>query len=433
MNQPPPPCSRVRMAYGLRSAVIALLLMNADCLVAYGQGGCCFSQPKPGLLQAIEESTFYFKAERISTSVRVEDETEYFFTTFEVTEILKTPGNSPKVGHRFESVDGSNALNPSATEEQKSIIPQRGTSVLFVSDGKDFAVEGRILCETNDAVTAYLASTAAAIAKLTEKDDRRKIFVPYLCHPESVIAEDAITEISARSFHGVHSLIQDLPHKRVIEAFSSSKTDQRWLGHYGLLLGMFGRAEDADLLEKKIVELDSDFRLGIEGVVAGYLLIRGEEGLEVIEESKMRLRTGTNSKGEEDPLPFSETYAAMEAIRFLWTYEPHQIPRERLRESMRLLLDRPELADLAINDLTKMKDWASQERIIAMFDEERFDIPAIKRAIVRYLYRSADVKDKGDLESEQSAERSVRAVKALEDIRNKAPKLYDDATRYLTR
>ena len=125
-----------------------------------------------------------------------------------------------------------------------------------------------------------------------------------------------------------------------------------------MMLGLCGNADDAKLMEEKIVEQTDDFRLGVDGIMGGYLLLTGDKGLELIEKQKL-----TNSKA-----PFSETYAAMQALRFMWQYGDGRISVDRLRQSMRLLLDRPELADLVIADLSRMKDWSVQDKLMSLYD-----------------------------------------------------------------
>ena len=129
------------------------------------------------------------------------------------------------------------------------------------------------------------------------------------------------------------------------------------MGLYGLLIGLSGTDEDAKILSKKILEKTEDFRLGIDGLMSGYLLLTGEKGLSVLDEHKLKNRD----------VPFSETYAAMQALRFMWKYSEGRIEKSRLRASMRILLDRPELADLVIADLARWKDWEVQDRLMALY------------------------------------------------------------------
>src|SRR5262245_54165216 len=98
----------------------------------------------------------------------------------------------------------------------------------------------------------------------------------------------------------------------------------------------------------KIAEPAGEFRAGIEAVMAAYLLLRGERGLQVIEELKLHDKTQ----------PFSETYAAMEAVRFLWQYGDCRIARGRLQAALHPMIDRPEVADLVICCLARWKDWS---------------------------------------------------------------------------
>ena len=168
--------------------------------------------------------------------------------------------------------------------------------------------------------------------------------------------------------------------------------------------------------------------------MAGYILLRGESGLKTLEDAKMRTKVARDAAGKEVPLPFSETYAVMQALRFLWTYEPNLIPTDRLKESMRILLDRQELADLVITDLARWKDWTLQDRLMAMYDDEKFAIPAIRRAIVRYLYYCSQ--EKGTPAADGSETRPEIALKAeanLKLLEQKDPKTVSDANRFLVR
>lgn len=421
------------MARGLRFMIVFGLILIAACRDAFSQN-CCMSSAQESLNQHIHRSKYYFQAKRISTTTETYDDHERYRTLFEITEVLKAPEGSVKVSERFLYRDGSNDIGQSATTVKQKNVPQRGSSVLFVSDGSDFPEEASILCETNLAVAAYLASTSTAITNLKEGGDRRKIFVPYIGHGESVIAEDVLVELFINGYEGIPSFKSELSRKVLLAAFGNPQTSKQCVGYYGLLLGVCGNAADAVLLERFVMELDGGYRQGLEGVIAGYLMIKGEEGLKVIEDSKMLATTARTTDGKEVPLIFSETYAAMQALKFLWSHEPERIPAKRLRESMRLLLDRPEMADLVITDLARWKDWDSQDRIIAMFDDQKFKIPATKRAIVRFLYYSSQ--ERGEVGPDGKAvrpEHAIRAEEALESLRKKNPKIVDDGTKYLIR
>ena len=183
---------------------------------------------------------------------------------------------------------------------------------------------------------------------------------------------------------------------------------------------------------------DDDLRLGIDGMIGGYLLLTGDAGLDVIVRTKL---------GNPD-VSFSETYAAMQALRFMWTYGNGVIDRDRLRKAMRLPLDRSELTDLVIADLARWKDWEIQPRLMQMYDEETY--PTVKRAIVRFMLvssrppKSKPAKRRAAAASSVSESGKEVATNAAESepahvaqsrqylaiLRTRAPKIVSDCERF---
>lgn len=288
--------------------------------------------------------------------------------------------------------------------------------------------------EVTEAGWKYLSEMPPLATEPEAQTKRLLYFLAYFEHPDQMISNDAFAEFAAAPYNVIVPLKDQLPREKVLQWLMDPKISVTRTGFYGLLAGLCGKPEDAALLEKKIVTLDSDFRLGIEGVMAGYMLIRGEEGLKVLEDAKMRTKFAKDVNGKDVALPFSETYAVMQALRFMWTYEPDRIPKERLKQSMQILLERPELADLVITDLARWKDWSLQDRLMSMYQEEKFSIPAIRRAIVRYLYYCSQ--DKGEPAADGTTTRPEHAVKADEHLKKLEeidPKTVGDAKRYLIR
>ena len=283
--------------------------------------------------------------------------------------------------------------------------------------------------------------------KLSPKPDkpaaeRLAYFLKYLEHPDKMIGDDAFGEFANASYADVVLLAKDMPRDKLRGWLYAKETSAGRLGLYGMMLGLCGTDADAKLMEQKILETTDDFRLGIDGVMGGFLLLTGDKGLNVIDEKKLK----------DKKAPFSETYAAMQALRFMWQYGDNRIPAERLRQSMRILLERPELADLVIADLSRMKDWSMQDRLMTMYDEEAYNVPSIKRAIVRYML--ACTKDTGEKKKpagdtvassgagtpavvEPAAEPAaappahvVHAQKCLATLEEKDPKTVTEAKRF---
>ena len=344
-----------------------------------------------------------------------------------------TAGNS-----RFEIVAVAFSKGSRFQAGQTLELPQAVTApekTLFSLMGPEDRLEDwHAPSQVTDVAWKYLASMPLPTTDPAAHTKRLEYFLPYFEHPDTMISNDAFAEFAAAPYSVIVPLRDKLPREQILQWLNDPKVSPTRIGFYGLLAGLCGKPEDATLLEQKILVLDADFRLGIEGVMAGYILLRGEPGLQVLEDAKMRTKIARDAAGKEVPLPFSETYAVMQALRFLWTYEPDRIPQERLRASMRILLERQELADLVITDLARWKDWTLQDRLMAMYDDEKFAIPAIRRAIVRYLYYCSQ--EKGVPAADGTETRSEAAVKAeanLKLLEAKDPKTVSDAKRFLVR
>jgi hypothetical protein len=258
---------------------------------------------------------------------------------------------------------------------------------------------------------------------------RLKYFLQFLENKDQAVATDAYGEFANAAYSDITPLAPEFPREKLRQWVVDPNVSPSRMGLYGLMLGLSGTKDDIPVLEKKILESSDDFRLGIDGVMGGYLILTLEEGLAKIEEAKI-----VNKKA-----PFSETYAAMQALRFMWQYGDGKISAERLRQSMRLLLDRPELADLVIADLARWKDWSVQARLMDLYGKEEYDIPSIKRAIVRYMLAStkdvpmssgAIAAGPGTVTIGELPAHAQQGAKYLAELEAKDPKTVADAKRF---
>jgi hypothetical protein len=252
----------------------------------------------------------------------------------------------------------------------------------------------------------------------TAKAKRLTYFMKFLEYPDEMISNDAYSEFAGAAYSDLVPLADQMPRDKLRQWIVSDDTSVTRLGLYGLMLGLCGKEEDAQLMKEQVTKPADDFRLGIDGVMGGYLLLTGEDGLKVLEEVKLR----------DKKVPFSETYAVMQALRFMWEYSDGKIAKPRLRESMRLLLDRPELADMVIPDLARWEDWEVQDRLMHLYGEGEYNIPSIKRAIVRFMMASAKFKPSG--EGQEPPAHVTSALEHLKTLREKDPKTVQEAELY---
>lgn len=109
-------------------------------------------------------------------------------------------------------------------------------------------------------------------------------------------------------------------------------------------------------------------------MIACYLTLVGADGMPLIEEHFLG-----NEKAE-----YADTYAAIMAVRFHGN-ETEAVPRERLLEGLRHVLDRPAMADLVIPDLARWKDWSVIGKVVLLFKNADSNSNWVRVPVVNYL------------------------------------------------
>ncbi|MEX0701147.1 MAG: hypothetical protein WD069_03550 [Planctomycetales bacterium] len=335
-------------------------------------------------------------------------------TTYEVVRVARGGPDTVKKGDRITLV----RYRPGKPGDLSLLLGTKGT-----------IVEWSTPVEITETGFNYLAQAPPTETPTTK---RLEYFLKFLEFPDPLVANDAFQEFANASYKDLMPLIDQMPAEKIAKWVTSEDTSPTRLGFYGMLLGLCGDEDDAALLKAEILDETGEYRLGIDGVMSGYLLLTGEKGLALLEEEKLKPHyvetvRPDGSIHRENKVPFSETYSAMRAIRFMWDYGDGRISADRLRQSMRMLLDRPDLADLVIADLARWKDWSVQDRMMELYGSKEYDVPSVKRAIVRYLLVCAASAPK---DAPAPPPHVVEAKKHLADLRARDPKTVQEAERF---
>lgn len=246
-------------------------------------------------------------------------------------------------------------------------------------------------------------------------------FVEHLDSPDPQIQEDVYTELAFLSYDQLRPLAKQLPTEKLRKCLTEPRTQPRVVDLSALLLRLCGNDQDIDLLARAVEEPDNEFRVTLDEAMIGYLLIAGETGLASLEQSRLQ------RKGVQ----FFEKYSVLQAIEILSRFEPGRIRPERLQESMRLFLDEPELADFAIYDLARMRDWSVRDRLMEMYGQEQFNVRRIKKAIVSYMLRSESDARPGARGAD--AKQAEKAKACLATLRERDPELVNDVEKVVLR
>lgn len=255
---------------------------------------------------------------------------------------------------------------------------QPGTLVLVLGNGQPTPDAGPLtwsFVPVNEAGYAYIARAPSARLPAHQ---RLPYFLPYLEHREPLVAEDAYLEFAHAPYDEVARIADRLPMKSLRDWLLDEGVPPRRKGFYGLALGLargdHERSQNIDLLVSLITRPADDFRGGFDGVLGGYLVAAGGQGLALIENEFL-----ANPDAAE-----GDVRHALTALRFYHEYG-RQIPLDRLQRAFRRLLDRPRFAADAIVDLARLKDWEACETIAGLYGRPDYADAATERAIIGYL------------------------------------------------
>ncbi len=216
-----------------------------------------------------------------------------------------------------------------------------------------------------------------------EPGTRLRYYLKHLEHADSEIAIDAYGEFAGANYADLLQLTKELPREKLLEWLLNPETVPSRRGLYGLMLGLCGTPEDAARIEPILLENPEGARLGVDGMMAGYVLINGAPGLQKLVDSKLKNR---------DANP-SESFAVLQMLRFLGEYATHAVPRDQLLAAMRTLLDHPQYASFAAIDLARWSDWGATKLLVERYGSEPFGDSEGKQAVIRFLTQAAAVSD----------------------------------------
>ncbi|NDC63161.1 MAG: hypothetical protein EBZ59_04060 [Planctomycetia bacterium] len=239
----------------------------------------------------------------------------------------------------------------------------------------------------SERAVAYLEK----LSSLPEKGpDRLAFFQHYLEDADETLARDAYDEFAVAPYEDVRGLENRMDPTQLLAWIENPRVQASRRRLYATMLGVCGTRADAERIESILVGGDAgdpaaggrpggdraEVRSGLDALIACYVTLRGAEGLELVDRLFLR------RKGRD--VPFTETYAAVMALRFLGE-ESDAVPRPRVLESLRILLEEPKLADLVVADLARWEDWSAVATLTELFEKADADNIFVREPIVNYL------------------------------------------------
>lgn len=244
----------------------------------------------------------------------------------------------------------------------------------------------------------------AMAVKDKKPNDRLRFFFDYLDSPDVEISNDAYKEFGNADYKDYRDMAGTLPADKVASWLRDKNTPGFRLGLYASMLGHCGKPEHADLLKALLEDPDKPATSGVDGILAGYVMLKPKEGWQYIR------RILADPKKE-----FMLRYAALRAARFFWDSRPDVVTKKDLVEAAALLLDQSDIADLAVEDLRKWERWDMTDKVLGLRKSPAFEVPIIRRSVLRFALSSKG-NDEAAKYVEEQRKKDAQAVSDAEEL-----------------
>lgn len=203
---------------------------------------------------------------------------------------------------------------------------------------------------------------------------RLEFYQKHFEHPDSLLARDSYDEFALAPYEDVKNLKSKMNREQLMDWIRDPQISPDRKRLYFTMMGICGTDEDAVEFETMIRSEDPDKHAGLDALIAAYLMLRGSDGLKLIDEQFL-----TNRKAS-----YPDVYSSVMALRFHGT-ESDVIPKDAILKSMRHLIEAPDLADLVIPDLARWGDWSQVDRLTELFKTSNDDNSWVRVPVVNYL------------------------------------------------
>lgn len=293
-------------------------------------------------------------------------------------ENAKLDPNDPNTGTTDLIIES--VVKPHASiANKKSIVlpryidPEKDRRVLVFCDFYQGKIDPyrSMAVKADSQIATYLKGALAVKDK--DPNTRLQFFLHYLEDKDAELSGDAYNEFGLADYKEYRPVAEKAPADLLAKWLLDPNTPSVRLALYGSMLGHCGGPEHAKLLRKLLDESQSRSASGIDGLLAGYILLQPKEGWQYLQ-----------TMMADEKRDFLLRYATLRTARFFRDYRPDVIKPEAVAEAVAVLLDQKDIADMAVEELRKWNAWEYADRILALHGKSGYDSRIIKRAILRF-------------------------------------------------
>jgi hypothetical protein len=251
---------------------------------------------------------------------------------------------------------------------------------------KPFLLFADVYMDKLDVYRGVPIKTAAGVEyvkKVLKLDPKKKaenlrFFFDYLENADREVANDAFMEFAKATDLEIGEAASQLPADKLRSWLDKKDTPPERLGLYSFLLGACGNKDDAPRFESMLREKDERTTKAFDGILAGYVRLRPKEGWE------LALATL-----KDDKQSFEVRLAVSRMMRFFYLSQPKE-NKANVLKGMEIMLAKSDLADVAIEDLRRLKLFDLTSEVLGLYGKKGYDAPIMRENIVRYALTCKD-------------------------------------------
>jgi hypothetical protein len=294
-------------------------------------------------------------------------------------ELVPRKGDAPKLIVENVLWDASCTLRPKSVVFPSRPDPSEG-KYLFFCDFHKGKIDPWQYVRASAESFEYLRGGLAL--KPQDRIGQLRYYLGHLEDADSEIAKDAFLEVQqlTGSRYDFRGLDQWLQPAKLIEWMRNKNIPVHRRELYAVLLGHCGGEWGAVTLHRMLEEAcaATDAPM-LEGLLLGYTLLRPANGW------SFTLQILSDPSKE-----FTARYRALRVARFIREVRPSLVSQKELIAGVSLLLQQPDMADLVIEDLCKWGCRDVADQVLALWKRGEFDIPIIRRSILRFALSYPD-------------------------------------------
>lgn len=256
---------------------------------------------------------------------------------------------------------------------------------------KPFLLFADVYKDNLDAYRGVPIKTAAGIEyikqvlKLDPKNTTANLefFFKYLDCADREVAHDAFMEFAKATDVEISAVASRLREQsenldKLRKWLRDKDTPPERLGLYSFLLGACGNQADAALLAGELEKTDDNTTKAFDGILAGYINLRPKEGWDLAQATL-----------KDDKKSFEIRLGVVRTMRFFYLAHPKE-SKDQVLKGMASLLVRSDMADVAIEDLRRLKLYDLTPEVLGLYGKKGYEGQLMRETIIRYALSCKD-------------------------------------------